>query len=143
MHPVALKTSVPSDDDVLELSRLDKKRAAELQTILNEAKGKSLEDAKVVTRHDATVALRLVDGAIDYALDQATTIGAYISRLEYTESNLVIADENTRASESTIRDADMAAAMVSYTKNNVLLQASQSMLAQANQNSSEVLSLLS
>ena len=64
------------------------------------------------------------------------------SRLDYTSANLTTAAENVTASESTIRDADMAAEMTEYTKNNVLLQAAQSMLAQANQNSSSVLSLL-
>ena len=63
-------------------------------------------------------------------------------RLEYTHSNMVTSSENTQASESVIRDADMAKEMTAYTKNNILLQASQSMLAQANQNSSAVLSLL-
>ena len=61
---------------------------------------------------------------------------------EYTSSNLTTASENVQASESTIRDADMAKEMTNYTKNNVLLQAAQSMLAQANQSSSNVLSLL-
>ena len=64
------------------------------------------------------------------------------SRLAYTSSNLTTASENVQASESTIRDADMAKEMTEYTKNNVLLQAAQSMLAQANQSSSSVLSLL-
>ena len=55
---------------------------------------------------------------------------------------MTTASENVQSSESTIRDADMAKEMTEYTKNNVLLQAAQSMLAQANQNSSAVLSLL-
>ena len=69
-------------------------------------------------------------------------IGAVQTRLGYTGKNLTIASENVQASESTIRDADMAKEMTSYTKHNVLTQAAQSMLAQANQNSSMVLSLL-
>ena len=69
-------------------------------------------------------------------------MGAYINRLETTEGTLTINHENTTGSESTIRDADMAKEMAEFTKNNVLAQASQSMLAQANQNSSSVLSLL-
>ena len=64
------------------------------------------------------------------------------SRLEFTTENLTIAHENVTASESTIRDADMAKAFTDYTKANVLLQTAQSMLAQANQNSSSALSLL-
>ncbi len=101
-----------------------------------------LTDVSVVTRDKAVNAISLIDNAIDYALDEATYIGAYISRLEYTEANLVTANESTQASESTIRDADMAKAMTEYTKSNVLAQASQSMLAQANQTSASALSLL-
>lgn len=59
-----------------------------------------------------------------------------------TADNIITAHENTTNAESTIRDADMAKAMTDYTKHNVLAQAAQSMLAQANQNSSNVLSLL-
>ena len=95
-----------------------------------------------MTQHDANVALRVIDGALQYALNEVTHVGAYISRLDFSESNLVTANENTVSSESTIRDADMAKEMMEYTKANVLAQASQSMLAQANQNSSQVMSLL-
>ena len=86
--------------------------------------------------------MNVLDNAISKALDQQTTLGAVQSRLEYTSQNLTTSSENVTASESTIRDADMAKEMTEYTKNNVLLQAAQSMLAQANQNSSAVLSLL-
>ena len=92
--------------------------------------------------HIKAMGLDAIDAALDYALEEATYVGSYISRLEYTEENIVTANENTQASESTIRDADMAKEMMSYTKNNVLAQASQSMLAQANQTASSVLSLL-
>ena len=102
----------------------------------------TLDDVSVTTQHGASVAIRVVDGAIQYALDEATTVGAYISRLEYTVENITVSNENTVSSESTIRDADMAREMTEYTKSNVLTQAAQSMLAQANQNSSNVLSLL-
>ena len=111
-----------------------------------------LSGTQVVTREAAQWALSddksdpprigAIDQAINYALNEATTVGAYISRLETTEDNLVISSENAQSSESTIRDADMAKEMAEFTKNNVLAQASQSMLAQANQNSSSVLSLL-
>lgn len=87
-------------------------------------------------------ALDQLDHAVDYALDEATTMGAYQARLGFTRSNLVTASENTQASESVIRDADMARAMTGLTKSNVLAQSAQAMLAQANQSSSSVLSLL-
>ena len=96
----------------------------------------------ISTQKNANAAINVLDMAIQKCLNQATTIGAVESRLEYTSANLVTASENTQSSESTLRDADMAAEMTAYTKNNVLLQAAQSMLAQANQNSSSVLSLL-
>ena len=64
------------------------------------------------------------------------------SRLDFTAQNIITANENVTASESTIRDADMARAFTDYTKANVLMQTAQSMLAQANQTSSNVLSLL-
>ena len=96
----------------------------------------------ISTQTKANAAINVLDNAIQKALDQQTTIGSVESRLEYTSSNLTTASENVQASESTIRDADMAKEMTEYTKNNVLLQAAQSMLAQANQSSSNVLSLL-
>jgi len=84
----------------------------------------------------------LLDAAIDYLTNANTLIGAQNMRLGMTESNIVVQQENTTASESTIRDADMAKEMAEYTKASVLMQASQSMLAQANQNGSQVLGLL-
>ena len=102
----------------------------------------SLDDAKVTTRDYATEAIDIIDGAIDYALNEATYVGAYISRLDFTEENLTTANENTTAAESVIRDADMAREAMNYARDNILSQASQSMLAQANQNASSVLNLL-
>ena len=101
--------------------------------------GKTLQ---IGNQQQANAAINVLDNAVQKALDQQTTIGSIESRLEYTSSNLTTSSENVQASESTIRDADMAKEMTNYTKNNVLLQAAQSMLAQANQSSSAVLSLL-
>lgn len=104
--------------------------------------GKDNSTLQVGNQKQANAAINVLDAAIQKALDQQTTIGAVQSRLEYTQSNLTTASENVTAAESTIRDADMAKEMTEYTKNNVLMQAAQSMLAQANQSSSNVLSLL-
>ena len=104
--------------------------------------GKNNDTIQVGNQEQANAAINVLDAAIQKALDQQTTIGAVQSRLEYTQSNLTTASENVTAAESTIRDADMAKEMTEYTKNNVLMQAAQSMLAQANQSSSNVLSLL-
>ncbi|MBR4904513.1 MAG: flagellin [Selenomonadaceae bacterium] len=97
---------------------------------------------RVTTKENANAAINAIENALAKALDQQTTIGAIEARLEYTSANLTTSSENVQASESTIRDADMAKEMTNYTKNNVLLQSAQAMLAQANQNSSAVLSLL-
>ena len=96
----------------------------------------------VYTKEHANAAINVIENALTKALDQQTTIGAVEARLEYTSTNLTTSSENVQAAESTIRDADMAKEMTNYTKSNVLLQAAQAMLAQANQNSSAVLSLL-
>jgi flagellin len=105
-------------------------------------KGSTGLKVSVTTKDNANAAINAIENAISKALDQQTTIGAVEARLEYTASNLTTSSENVQAAESTIRDSDMAKEMTNYTKNNVLLQAAQSMLAQANQNSSAVLSLL-
>ena len=118
------------------------KAYTEYKSIINTASRMSLDDIDVTTQKNANIAIRVMDGAIKYALNEATTVGAYISRLEYTEDNIVTANENSVAAESVIRDADMAKEMAGFTKANILSQASQSMLAQANQNSGQVMSLL-
>ena len=101
-----------------------------------------LNDLSIVPRDTAIQALDKIDEAIEYALGEATRVGAYISRMEYTESNLVTATENVTSAESVIRDSDMAKEMAEYTKYNVLAQAAQAMLVQGNQSASGVLSLL-
>ena len=100
------------------------------------------KDHTVDTREKASAFLDNVHQAIKYLLYSNTTLGAQANRMNYTAANLVNTVENTQASESTIRDADMAKEMTNYVKSNVLAQSAQAMLAQANQNSSSVLSLL-
>ncbi|MDY6296099.1 MAG: flagellin [Schwartzia succinivorans] len=96
----------------------------------------------ISTQAAANAAINVVETALQKVLDMQTQIGSVEMRLGFTSSNIVTSQENTQSSESVIRDTDMAAEMAEYTRNNVLEQASQSMLAQANQNSSSVLSLL-
>ena len=84
----------------------------------------------------------IIDKAIEYAVKANVMVGAQNARLAATFDNVVVQHETTTLSESTIRDADVAQAMTQYTKNNILAQASQTMLAQANQGLSSVLSLL-
>ena len=97
---------------------------------------------QVTTQEAANAAINVFENALIKATDQMVAIGAAQNRLAFTSSNLVTASENVQDSESVIRDSDMAKEMTAYTKNNVLTQSAQAMLAQANQNSSAVLSLL-
>ena len=101
-----------------------------------------IDVANVTNLGNARAALSVIDSAIEYALNEATEVGASLARLAYTEGNVSTEAENVQAAESAIRDADMARAMTDYTRSNVLMQSAQSMLAQANQNSSSVLGLL-
>lgn len=87
-------------------------------------------------------AMKKIQDAIDTVSTQRSKLGALQNRLEHTISNLDNVAENTQAAESRIRDVDMAEEMVEYSKNNILSQAGQSMLAQANQSTQGVLSLL-
>ena len=97
---------------------------------------------QVTTRDRANAAVNVIENALSMCLDQQTVLGAAQARLQFTSSNIITASENTQGAESTIRDADMAKAMTDYTKSNILTQTAQAMLAQANQSSSGVLSLL-
>ena len=101
-----------------------------------------VKNIDVTTKDNANVAINVLDTAISKVLSEQTKIGAVESRLDYTSSNLTTASENVTAAESTIRDANMAQEMTEFTKNNILMQASQAMLAQANQSTQNVLSLL-
>lgn len=104
--------------------------------------GTTEDEMSVRTREKASEFIDHVDQALKYLITVNTELGAQSNRLNYTEANLITAAENTTGSESTIRDANMAKSMVEFTKNNILVQASQSMLAQANQTPQGVLSLL-
>jgi len=95
-----------------------------------------------VGRIDSTSTLDAIDRAINAVSDQRAVFGAVQNRLEHTYNNLSVYQENLTASESRIRDVDMAAEMVNFTKNNILQQAGTSMLAQAQQAPQAVLSLL-
>lgn len=101
-----------------------------------------LDDAGVDPLERALKSIGMLDTAIDYALNESTRVGAYISRLDATQDNLTTAHENVTHAESVIRDADMAKTMTEYAKDGILSQAAQAMLAQANQQGHAVLNLL-
>jgi flagellin len=94
------------------------------------------------SQEKAKSAMTTIDAAIKKVSSQRSLLGAVQNRLEHTISNLDTAAENTQNAESSIRDTDMAKEMVEFSKNNILAQAGQSMLAQANQSNQGVLSLL-
>ena len=91
---------------------------------------------------DASTAIRKIQSAIKHVSAQRSLLGAIQNRLEYTINNLENYAENLTSAESSIRDTDMATEMVNYSKNNILQQAAQSMLAQANQSTQGELNLL-
>lgn len=100
------------------------------------------EKISLATPEDANRAIGTVDEALKKINKQRADLGAYQNRLEMTVKGLDIGAENLQASESRIRDTDMASQMVEFTKNSVLSQAGTAMLAQANSQSQNVLSLL-
>ena len=108
------------------------------------AKQLGIQNLNVVdkTGTAATYAIDAIEDAIKTVSAQRSELGAIQNRLEHTIKNLDNVVENTTAAESRIRDTDMASEMVDYSKNNILAQAGQSMLAQANQSNQGVLSLL-
>ncbi|MGN1167897.1 MAG: flagellin [Lachnospiraceae bacterium] len=95
-----------------------------------------------ITANSAKAMLTIISNEIQAVSDQRSKYGAVQNRLEHTVDNLDNIVENVTAAESRIRDTDMADEMVKYSKNNILTQAGQSMLAQANQSTQGVLSLL-
>src|SRR5574344_2186450 len=100
------------------------------------------EVMSIAAPDDANRAIGTIDLALKKINKQRADLGAYQNRLDYAVKGLDIASENTQASESRIRDTDMASQMVDFTKNNILTQAGTAMLAQANSQSQTVLSLL-
>lgn len=97
---------------------------------------------KVETTTDAFKAMKSVDAAIEVVSSYRATLGAAQNRLEHTVNNLKVTSENITSAESRIRDTDMADEITAYTKNNILLQAAQSMLSQSNAMPQGVLSML-
>lgn len=104
--------------------------------------GQGLESIKLDSPDNSNLAIAKLDGALDKISKQRADLGAYQNRFEMAAKGVAVASENLTASESRIRDADMASEVVSYTKNQILGQASNAMLAQANVGTRSVLQLL-
>jgi flagellin len=111
-----------------------------ISTMNAAALGLSAVDISTVT--GAGTAIAALDGAISSVSGQRASLGAVQNRLEHTVNNLSVTSENLTAAESRIRDVDMAREMMRFTKDQILLQSSNAMLAQANQLPQNVLSLL-
>lgn len=101
-----------------------------------------IEDVNVETQEEAQKSLDYIEAAIGYVSEERGRMGAYQNRLEHAERSLEVRRENLVAAESRIRDTDMAAEITSYTKDNIMQEASMSMLAQANAVPQSVLNLL-
>ncbi len=101
-----------------------------------------LTDMKIGDQTSAATALDKIKSAINFVSDVRGTLGATQNRLDHTINNLSVMQENIQDAESTIRDTDVADEMMAYTKNNILIQSAQAMLAQANQVPQGVLQLL-
>jgi len=109
---------------------------------LQESNGQGVSSIGISTASDANISLAKLDKALGIITKQRADLGAYQSRFEMASKGVAVASENLTASESRIRDVDMASQMVSYTKNQVLQQAGSAMLAQANVSTRSVTQLL-
>ena len=101
-----------------------------------------IDGIDISTQEGAKAAVDVIKSAINYVSDVRGTLGATQNRLDHTINNLSVMEENIQDAESTIRDTDVADEMMAYTKNNILIQSAQAMLAQANQVPQGVLQLL-
>jgi len=104
--------------------------------------GLGITGIDVTTQEGAELALTTLSEAINKVSDQRAKLGAFQNRLEHTIKNLSVAQENTQAAESRIRDVDMAKEMMQFTKLQILMQSGTAMLAQANMLPQNVLQLL-
>jgi flagellin len=127
-------------------ANMDQRVRVFIGTMTTEGLGlRNIASKDIITVSTPDLANRTI-GVLDEALKQVNKqradLGAYQNRLEYTMKGLAIGAENMQASESRIRDADMAEEMVEFTKNSILLQSATAMLAQANLKPRSVLQLL-
>ena len=144
-NPVTTETDAVAASGGLTLQIGDTSDAFNQMTVgINSMSSSALGigDIDVSTQAGAAAAVDKIKAAINTVSSQRGDLGALQNRLEHTINNLSVTTENITAAESRIRDVDMAKEMMAYTKNNILVQASQAMLAQANQIPQGVLQLL-
>lgn len=120
----------------------DASNAMTVEQMTMTAKALTIDQIKVDNTTNAFKAMKSIDAAIERVSTYRATLGAAQNRLEHTVNNLKVTSENITSAESRIRDTDMADEITAYTKNNILLQAAQSMLSQSNAMPQGVLSML-
>ena len=141
--------SAPTGKDALKL-QIGANAAQEIKLGINSMRTQDLDIADKTTgkgldvssQTGASMAIEAYDMAIQKVSTERSKLGATQNRLEHTIANLDTSSENLQSAESSLRDTDMAEEMTKYSKNNILMQAGQSMLAQANQSTQGALSLL-
>jgi flagellin len=138
MLGVAADTKAATKDGMKAPKNKNENAALDKGTITKKAE----DQISVMTHSLALNAISAIKNALNSVSQQRSDLGAIQNRLEHTIKNLDNVVENTQSAESQIRDTDMATEMVKYSNNNILAQAGQSMLAQANQSNQGVLSLL-
>ena len=141
--PLTLQIGDTSDDfNQMKVSVGDMHVSAMKLTDEKTGETTSIADIDIGTQDGAAKAVDVIKNAINYVSSVRGDLGAIQNRLEHTANNLSVMAENIQDAESTIRDTDIAEEMMSYTKNNILVQSAQAMLAQANQVPQGVLQLL-
>ena len=120
----------------------DASNAMTVEQMTMTAKALTIDQIKVDNTTNAFKAMKSIDAAIERVSTYRAPLGAAQNRLEHTVNNLKVTSENITSAESRIRDTDMADEITAYTKNNILLQAAQSMLSQSNAMPQGVLSML-
>ncbi len=121
-------------------ANMDQRKQVFIGTMTAESLG--LKGVSISTPDKANAVIGTVDNALQHVSRQRADLGAYQNRFEMASKGVAVAAENLQAAESLIRDTDMAQQMVSYTKNQILMQSSTAMLAQANLKPRSVLQLL-
>ena len=136
--------SITVDNSDATIFHIGANQGQNTSLVINNMDAKSLgvDTLNLTTQKGADAAITTIDDAINQVSSQRAALGAMQNRLEHTINNLGTASENLSAAESRIRDVDMAKEMMEFTKNNILSQASQAMLAQANQQPQSILQLL-
>lgn len=135
---------VANSDDGIDFKSVDDPTKSVLKTTVALTKDDkiSIGGTDISSSAAANKAITTINNALETVSSERSKLGAYQNRLEHTVNNLGASSENLSAAESRIRDVDMAKEMVQFTKNNILTQAAQAMLAQANQQPQGVLQLL-